>query len=46
MYWIFLLEMIIKLTGFGVQQYLMDKFNKFDGFIVIISTVEIVLAFS
>lgn len=38
--WIFFVEMLLKLLGLGVKQYVRDKFNLFDGFIVIISLVE------
>ena len=36
--------MIIKLVGLGFKLYAKDKFNIFDGVIVIISSVEIVLS--
>jgi hypothetical protein len=45
MYWVFLGEMIIKLIGLGVKEYVLDKFNIFDGFIVMISTVEVILSY-
>ncbi len=35
--------MIIKLLGYGIKGYIKDRFNIFDAFVVIISTVEIVL---
>jgi len=40
----FAIEMIIKLVGLGFKLYAKDKFNIFDGVIVIISSVEIVLS--
>lgn len=38
---IFLMEMIIKLLGMGLQKYFTNKMNMFDAFIVIISLVEV-----
>ena len=38
--------MIAKLIGLGVKNYAKDKFNIFDGVIVIISLVDFVLNFS
>ena len=40
----FVFEMIFKIIGLGPQGYARDKFNLFDCFIVLISTVEIVLS--
>eukprot|EP00966_Prymnesium_polylepis_P151052 3489561-Prymnesium_polylepis.1 len=40
---IFALEMILKLLALGFASYWRDAFNRFDGFIVIISIAEIVL---
>ena len=40
----FLAEMIIKLAGLGFRDYVRDGFNDFDGILVIISMVEIVLS--
>jgi hypothetical protein len=37
---IFTLEVILKLTGLGMREYVRDKFNLFDAVIVIISIVE------
>jgi len=39
----FLIEMIIKLIGLGPKAYLSDKFNIFDGTVVLITMVELVL---
>jgi hypothetical protein len=39
----YLIEMILKLLGFGIIGYLGDPFNLFDGTIVIISILEFVL---
>ncbi len=44
--WIFTAEMIIKLIGLGVKEYVRDRFNLFDAFIVIISTVENVMFYT
>ena len=41
--YIFTLEMIIKLLGFGVVGYVKDKMNCFDAFIVILSLVEMIV---
>ena len=38
--WIFTLEMILKLIGVGLRNYIRDKFNLFDAIIVIISLVD------
>ena len=39
----FLLEMIVKLIGFGVRGYVKDQMNIFDGFVVIISCLEVLM---
>ena len=44
--WIFTCEMFFKLIGFGVKNYVKDKFNVFDGIIVDISLVDFSLALS
>ena len=41
--WIFFVEMIIKLIGLGLRDYCNDNFNIFDGSVVIISLVEIIV---
>lgn len=38
---IFCLEMILKIYGLGIRDYLRDKFNIFDGLIVALSMVEL-----
>lgn len=43
-YLIFVFEMILKIYGMGISEYCRDSFNIFDGIIVILSTVEVVLA--
>jgi hypothetical protein len=35
--------MIVKLIGFGFYNYLRDGYNIFDAFIIICSTIEIIL---
>ena len=43
---IFLIEMILKLLALHPQAYCLDSFNVFDGFIVILSCIEVVLFYS
>jgi hypothetical protein len=38
--------MIIKLIGYGFKPYCRDKFNLFDGFIVLVSSVEVILSYA
>jgi hypothetical protein len=38
----FFAEMIIKLLGMGIKDYLRDKFNIFDATIVFLSTLELI----
>jgi hypothetical protein len=42
--WCFFAEMVIKLIGLGFRDYARDRFNLFDCMIVIISTIESILA--
>lgn len=44
--WVFTAEMIAKLIGLGVKNYVKDKFNIFDGIIVIVSLVDFTLNYS
>ena len=44
--WVFTLEMIAKLIGLGLKNYIRDKFNAFDGVIVIVSLVDFALMLS
>ena len=44
--WIFTCEMIFKLIGFGIKNYVKDRHNIFDGLIVIISLVDFSLTLS
>ena len=39
----FAVEMLLKLVGMGIVEYCSDSMNKFDGFIVITSVLELVL---
>ena len=43
---IFLLEMIFKLVGLGINNYVRDGFNLFDAFVVFVSLIEIIIAIS
>jgi len=45
-YVIFALEMILKLYALGIRGYSSDRFNVFDGIIVILSTLELVLTYA
>ena len=39
----FALKLILKLIGFGFNEFIKDKFNIFDAIVVLISLVEIIL---
>jgi len=41
----FVLEMVIKVTGFGMREYVKDQMNIFDGFVVVISCIEVLMGF-
>lgn len=41
--WVFIVEMFIKINGFGIKGYLSDSFNIFDGTVVMISVFEMIL---
>ena len=41
--WVFFLEMVFKLIGLGIKNYCRDKFNIFDGIIVIVSLIDFTL---
>jgi len=41
--WVFIVEMVTKLIGFGIKDYLTDAFNIFDGTVVMISVFEMIL---
>jgi hypothetical protein len=38
--WAFLVEMVIKMIGLGVNNYMHDKFNLFDAIVVSLSLVD------
>ena len=40
---LFALELISKLIGMGPKEYIRDTFNVFDGIIVMLSIVELIL---
>ena len=40
---VFIVEMVIKLFGFGVKNYFGDYFNRFDFVIVLISVIDLLL---
>lgn len=42
--YIFITEMIIKLVAIGFHKYCADKMNYLDGFVVILSVIEIAIA--
>jgi len=44
--WIFTAEMLIKLAGLGLKEYVRDSFNLFDAFIVILSVVDNIMFYS
>lgn len=45
-YFIFVIEMALKLIALHPKKYMADNFNVFDGVIVILSTIEIILIYS
>jgi hypothetical protein len=42
----FVMELLSKLIGQGFKNYLLDKFNWFDGLVVIVSSVDITLTYT
>ena len=44
--WVFFAEMIAKLIGMGLKNYIKDRFNIFDCVIVIIGLVDFALSLS
>lgn len=42
-YCIFFLEFLLKLLGLGARQYFRDRWNQFDSFIVLVSTVSFIV---
>ena len=43
---VFIMEMILKLIAFGIKDYCKNKWNLFDGTIVILSVLDMVLSLS
>ena len=43
---VFIMEMILKLVAFGIKEYCKNKWNLFDGTIVILSVLDMVLTYS
>lgn len=41
---LFVVEMILKLVGFGLRDYVREKMNLFDALVVVLSIVEIIIA--
>ena len=42
---LFAIEMVFKLAAYGFKGYWADTFNRFDGFIVVASCLEVVTEF-
>ena len=42
---LFTLEMVLKLLGFSTYNYFQDRWNAFDGFIVVTSLIEILMSY-
>jgi len=42
----FFLELVLKLTGQGFAHYMRDRFNCFDGIVVILSAIDITITYS
>jgi hypothetical protein len=42
----FVIELIIKLLGRGFKHYLRDRFNWFDGVVVIVSSIDIIISYT
>lgn len=40
---LFTVEFVLKLLGLGLQRFYQDKFNVFDGVVVIISLIEVII---
>jgi hypothetical protein len=45
-YTIFALEMLIKITGIGIKLYVKDGYNIFDFFIVVVSSIDVIMSAS
>ena len=46
LFFLFILEMVVKLSAFGFIGYIRDAFNIMDAAVVLISSVEFILLFS
>ena len=44
--WLFVGEMIIKITALGMKEYVRDYFNLFDAFVVVLNVLDNVLLYS
>lgn len=44
-YFIYVIEMIIKISGLGFESYFKDKFNIFDSIVVLVSTTDFAFFF-
>jgi hypothetical protein len=44
--WVFAGEMLLKLAGLGLKEYVRDKFNLFDAFIVIMSMIDNIMFYA
>ena len=42
----FALELILKLLAYGFKYYFKDKFNWFDGLVVIFSALDVILSYA
>jgi hypothetical protein len=42
----FVFELVAKVTGQGIKQYVKDRFNWFDGGVVLISAVDVTFQYS
>jgi hypothetical protein len=43
-YAIFAFEMVVKLVGLGIKQYVRDGYNIFDFIIVFVSTIDVIIS--
>jgi hypothetical protein len=43
-YFIFFMEMLVKIIGVGYKEYFRDRFNTFDCSVVVISTFDVIMA--
>ena len=42
-YFVFIIELVLKLVGLGYKSYFRDNSNKFDFVIVVLSTMDVIL---